>query len=140
MKALLTILFTVSALASACGGTISGRVHAEGRAGADQDANCGKYDSPQLKFAEKVDYDSIRDFIVYIDQPVGTNAPVAPDKPVQVLTTKKQVSQKGAMFNPHVLPIVVGTTVEWPNKVTDTFFYNVYSLTPEAHEFRSGIA
>ena len=82
-------------MASASGGTITGRVHAEGKTGADQDANCGKYDSPQLKFAEKVDYDSIRDFVVYIDQPVGTNAPVVPDKPVQVLTTKKQVSQKG---------------------------------------------
>jgi plastocyanin len=125
MKALLTIILTVSALVSASGGTITGRVRAEGKTGADSDANCGKYDSPQLKFAEKVDYDSIHDFIVYIDQPVGTNAPVAPDKPVQVLTTKKQVSQKGAMFNPHVLPIVVGTTVEWPNK--DDIFHNVYS-------------
>jgi plastocyanin len=118
------------------GGTITGRVHAEGKAGVDQDANCGNYDSKALKFAEKVDYSALRDFVIYIDQDVGTNAPVAPATPVQVITARKEVSQKGAMFTPHVLPIVVGTTVEWPNR--DDIFHNVYSDS-EAKQFDLGL-
>ncbi len=136
MKLLLTILGLLSMLASADAGTITGRVHAEGKAGADQDANCGNYDDKALKFAEKIDYASLHDFVVYIDQDVGTNAVVAPDKPVQVVTTKKEVSQKGAMFNPHILPIVKGTTVEWPNR--DELFHNVYSDS-EAKQFDLGL-
>lgn len=125
MKLLLALICSSSLALVAAGGTITGRVHAEGKAGADQEANCGKYDSPALKFVERIDYTTLHDFVVYIDQDVGTNAPAVPEKPVQVITTKKQVSQKGAVFNPHILPIVRGTTVEWPNK--DDIFHNVYS-------------
>jgi plastocyanin len=59
-----------------------------------------------------------------------------PAKPVQVVTTKKEVSQKGATFNPHVLPIVVGTTVEWPNR--DEIFHNVFSIS-EPNSFDLGL-
>jgi plastocyanin len=136
MRILFTILCAVAMLASARGGTIKGRVHAEGKAGADQDPNCSNYDDKALKFAEKIDYPSLHDFVVYIDQDVGTNAVVAPDKPVQVITAKKEVSQKGAMFNPHILPIVKGTTVEWPNR--DDIFHNVYSDS-EPKQFDLGL-
>jgi plastocyanin len=135
MKLLLGILILVLTLAPAGAGTIVGRVHAEGKAGAEQDANCGNYDDKTLKFAEKVDYASLRDFVVYIDQDVGTNAVVPPEKPVLVVTTNK-VSQKGAMFIPHVLPIVKGTTVEWPNR--DEIFHNVYSDS-DAKQFDLGL-
>ena len=132
-----SIILTLTVLAlGASGSTITGRVHAEGNAGAEADPNCGKYDSPALKFAERIDYASLHDFVVYIDQPVGSNAPAVPDKPVQVITSKKEVSQKGAMFNPHILPIVAGTTVEWPNK--DDIFHNVYSDS-EAKSFDLGL-
>ena len=90
MKLALITFFSTSLALAATGGTITGRVHAEGKEGADQDANCGKYDSPALKFAERIDYTSLRDFVVYIDQPVGTNAPVVPDQPVKVFTFKKE--------------------------------------------------
>jgi hypothetical protein len=42
---------------------------------------------------------------------------------VEVTTTR--VTQKGAVFTPHVLPVVAGTTVEWPNH--DDIFHNVFS-------------
>lgn len=118
-------IFFLLALASnpALGGTISGTVHAEGKEGADADALCGKYDSRQFKFAERVNYADMHDFVVYIQGPVGTKPVVIPDKPAQVITSR--VQQKGAMFSPHVLPIVVGTTVEWPNN--DNIFHNVFS-------------
>ena len=105
-------------------GSISGTVHAEGKAGADNDALCGKYDSHQFKFAERVNYSEMRDFVVYIDGLVETNAP-APEEPVRVVT--RRVSQKGAMFSPHVLPVLVGTTVEWPNN--DDILHNVFSFS-----------
>lgn len=112
-------------------GTITGKVHAEGKAGAAADAQCGKYDSRAFKFVERVNYEEMHDFIVYIEGPVGGNKPVVPEKPLQVLTVR-QVSQKKAMFTPHVLPVVVGTTVEWPNN--DDVYHNVFSYS-EAKPF-----
>jgi plastocyanin len=114
-------------------GTIVGTVQARGKSGAD-DAAGGKYDSRKFKFAERVDYEALRDFVIYIEGPPGTNA-VAPTKPVQVVT-RKIVSQKGASFTPHLLPIVIGTTVEWPNE--DEIFHNVFSIS-ETKEFDLGL-
>ncbi|HZV33069.1 MAG TPA: carboxypeptidase regulatory-like domain-containing protein [Verrucomicrobiae bacterium] len=84
------------------------------------------YESRALKFATRVDYGAMHDFIVYIEGPVGTNKLVAPGKPVQVLTVR-QVNQKHATFEPHIMPIVVGTTVEWPNN--DDIYHNVFSYS-----------
>jgi hypothetical protein len=40
------------------------------------------------------------------------------------------------MFMPHVLPVMVGTTVEWPNK--DDIYHNVFSYS-EARSFDLGL-
>ena len=120
---------------SARAGTITGRVHAEGKPGAGAEVACGNYDSRALKFATRVDYAAMHDFVVYIEGSVGTNTPVAPEKPVRV-ETKRQVSQKHAMFDPHILPVVVGTTVEWPNG--DDIFHNVFSYS-DAKQFDLGL-
>ncbi len=124
----------VLAALSANAGTITGHVHAEGKAGA-QDAQCGLYDSKALKLAERVNYDDMRDFVVYLEGVVGTNKPAAPGKPLQVVTTKK-ISQKKATFNPHVLPVLVGTTVEWPN--FDDIYHNAFSYS-DAKPFDLGL-
>lgn len=131
---LLILVATVSLLRPCAvpAGTITGTVQAEGKPGADADALCGKYDSRQLKFAERVNYAEMRDFIVYIDGPVVTNAPIA--EPAQVTTTR--ISQRGAMFTPHVLPILLGTTVEWPNN--DEILHNVFSFS-ENNPFDLGL-
>ncbi|HTI72802.1 MAG TPA: carboxypeptidase regulatory-like domain-containing protein [Candidatus Limnocylindria bacterium] len=90
-------------------------------AGGDAD----KYASRKLKFAERVDYSQIHDFIVYIDQP-PREKPAPPKEEVQVVT------QKDATFKPHVLPVLVGTTVAWPND--DDILHNVFSISA-AKEF-----
>lgn len=113
-------------------GTIVGTVQARGQSG--NDAAGGKYDSRKFKFAERVNYEALRDFVVYIEGPLGTNI-VAPAKTVQVVT-KKTISQKGALFSPRVLPVVTGTTVEWPNE--DEIFHNVFSIS-ETKEFDLGL-
>lgn len=110
-------------------GTIVGTVRAQGKAGSEQEAGSGKYDSHKFKFAERVDYAEIHDFVVYIDQPLG-DKPLPPAKPLQV------VVQQDASFAPHVLPVVVGTTVDWPNK--DVIFHNAFSFS-EAKPFDLGM-
>ena len=40
------------------------------------------------------------------------------------------------MFSPHVLPVVAGTTVEWPNN--DEIFHNVFSIS-EPKQFDLGL-
>ena len=129
---LFPLLFLV-ALGTARGGTITGTVRAEGKPGADAAAAGGKYDSRQFKFVERVDYTAFRDFIVYVDGLVLTNAQ-PPTQPEKVVTSR--VSQQGAMLNTHVLPVLVGTTVEWPNN--DDILHNVFSYS-EAKSFDLGL-
>jgi plastocyanin len=114
-------------------GTLLGSVHAEGKSLSEADLACGKYDSRQLKFAERINYSEMRDFVVYIQGSLGKK-PTPPEKPAQVMT--RRVTQKGAQFYPHVLPIVVGTTVEWPNN--DEILHNVFSFS-EPKQFDLGL-
>ena len=44
--------------------------------------------------------------------------------------------QEGAQFSPHVLPIVAGTKVEWPNN--DRIYHNVFSFS-EPKNFDLGL-
>jgi plastocyanin len=123
MKSVLIFsIFCSLAGAPAGAGVLTGAVRAEGKPGADADTSGGKYDSRQFKFAERVNYAELRDFVVYIDGPVVTN--LAP-KTAQVVTGR--ITQKGAMFTPHVLPVLTGTTVEWPNN--DEILHNVFSYS-----------
>jgi plastocyanin len=121
-------------LSPALAGTIIGNVHAEGKAGVADDPSCGNYaGNRQLKLVERVDYAAFHDFVVYLEGPVGTNWP-APAKPAQVVT--RRVMQKDANFTPHVLPVLVGTTVEWPNE--DEILHNVFSFS-ETKPFDLGL-
>lgn len=109
--------------ASALAGSIVGEVRAEGLPPVEGGAGGGAYASRRYKFAERVDYERLTDFVVYIDQTVP-GAPGAPTEPVAVVT------QQDAMFAPRVLPVVVGTTVSWPNR--DDIYHNVFSLSDAA--------
>jgi plastocyanin len=109
-------------------GTIRGNVKAQARPEVQEDIDAGKYASRKYKFLERINYDDLKDFVVYIDQEVpGKNS--APTKPVQV------VIQRDAIFSPHVLPVMVGTTVQWPNN--DDIYHNVFSMS-EAKQFDLG--
>ena len=64
---------------------------------------------------------------------------VAPEqiKAAAALKTKKAVmDQRNMKFNPHVLPVLVGTTVDFPNN--DSTWHNVYSKGG-AKEFDLGL-
>lgn len=122
--ALASLLLPVAAILftplSAVGGSISGQVHARGAVdSASGDPGAG-YGSRRYKFLEKIDYSAFRDFVVYIDE---IEAPLAPDQP----PARATVTQRDGGFVPHVLPIVVGTVVEWPN--ADDVFHNVFCMS-----------
>jgi plastocyanin len=130
--------FTTSILILACSGvwagTIIGNVRAEGKIEADSNSTAdGAYTSRKYKFVETVDYSAMHDFVIYVEGSFGTNSPL-PTNMVQVSTMK--VAQKDAMFSPHVLPIMVGTTVEWPNN--DSIYHNVFSMS-DAKQFDLGL-
>jgi plastocyanin len=127
-KRLLSIAISMLLVACGRGGTIVGIVRAHGKEGAEVPAaSAGKYESRQFKFVERVNYEEMHDFIVYLEGKVGEK-PVAPEKHAQVVTVKNpSVTQKGAMFTPHVLPVLVGTTVDWPNN--DDILHNVFSFS-----------
>jgi plastocyanin len=116
------------ALQPACGGTITGTVRAEGKAGTGGGGDGGgAYASHKYEFVPRVDYSSLKDFIVYVDDLTLTNAVAMTN--VAAVTTSK-VAQKRAEFYPHVLPVLAGTTVEWPNN--DEIFHNVFSMSDAA--------
>src|SRR5688572_5834850 len=100
MKTLFVLSIGGAALLHCQAGTIVGTVRAQGKEGASEDLVAGKYDSRKFKFIERVNYAEMRDFIVYIDEP-ATQPPAPPAEPVQVVTTKK-ITQRGAVFSPHV--------------------------------------
>jgi len=127
----LFLLMLIGQLALSCNaGTIVGTVRAEGKAEAGgSGGGGGKYDSRKFKFVERVNYAEMEDFIVYIDQKV-TNAPPFEKKTLQIVT------QRDAVFRPHVMPLMVGTAVEWPNH--DEIFHNVFSMS-EPNAFDLGL-
>jgi len=130
--------FSAGILLLACGivsaGTIVGSVHATGKSGVDEGGDSdGAYASRKYKFVPKVDYSAMRDFVVSIEGSFGTN--VAPATNVTSVATRR-IAQHGAMFTPHVLPVMVGTTVEWPND--DAIFHNVFSVS-DAKNFDLGL-
>jgi plastocyanin len=128
------VLLLQAVLQPAAGGTITGNVHAEGKSGATANPADGDdaYGSRKLKFVQKMDYAAMRDFVVYVEGDFGTN--VVSTNVTQVTTTK--VAQHEARFNPHVLPVMRGTTVQWPNN--DDIYHNVFSYS-DAKQFDLGL-
>lgn len=106
-------------------GTISGTVTARGPVSPGGEGAGGSYGSRRYKFVERIDYDALVDFVVNVEQLVS---PPANPPPMRIV-------QRDAVFEPHVLPVVVGTSVLWPNE--DDIFHNVFSMT-DAQDFNLG--
>jgi plastocyanin len=122
MTKLLTLIMAMLAgVAAGRAGTITGTVRAAPPPTAPEAAGGagGGYDSRRYKFVEKLDYEHLRDFVVYIDKPAAADDAAATQAPA--VTT-----QRDANFEPHVVPIAVGGIVRWPN--ADDIFHNVYSM------------
>lgn len=110
-------------------GTITGTVKAQGAETAAPGGGGGAYASRRYKFVERLDYEQLRDFVVYIDQ-TFPGVTFTPPKEAAVMR------QKEAQFVPHILPVLVGTTVEWPN--LDDIYHNVFCMA-ETKPFDLGL-
>jgi plastocyanin len=69
----------------------------------------------------------LRNVVVYLD---GDSAKVPADLARVAAKRRGSMSQKGERFQPHVLPVVVGATVEFPND--DDVYHNVFSFSSAA--------
>jgi plastocyanin len=117
-------------IANCPAGSIVGTVGATPpRNDAGPNAAGAAYESRRYKYVEKIDYDKLRDFVIYIDHPLSELGAGRAGK--QTVKT----TQKDANFEPHVLPVVVGSSVRWPNE--DDIFHNVFSMS-DAKEFDLG--
>jgi plastocyanin len=133
MKRLMVTMLLALACKIIFAGDITGTVSAEGKQGVEMGTmGDDAYASRKYKFAERVDYSAMHNFVVSIEGAVGTNN--TPTNDLQVTTSR--IAQKGAMFSPHILPIMVGTTVEWPNN--DEIYHNVFSDS-DAKQFDLGL-
>ena len=114
------VAITLGLLLSAPAGaaTVSGRITSQGAqaSGAHLPSSYGKR---SLKFIKTIDYENLQDFVIYLvpDQPTGPR----PSGPTP------SIMQKNAIFEPRVLPVQVGTTVEFPNE--DDIYHNVFSFS-----------
>lgn len=121
MKSFPCLFFAaLSAAVSLSAGTLTGTVKARGADTGAAAAGGDAYGKRKYKFVETIDYDQLRDFVVYIDQAMP-GAPFTPPKEPVLMR------QKDATFVPHVRPILVGTTITWPNE--DDIYHNVFSMS-----------
>lgn len=98
-------------------GTLTGTVSAKGPAVDALPGAAGGYGALRYKMAEKVDYDQLKDFVIWIDQAVpGEDHPKT-----------KTITQRNVSFDPHITAVEVGTTIRWPN--ADDVFHNVFSMS-----------
>ena len=132
MNLVLASAWILLGASTATAGTIIGSVRAEAKSGADGDSAGGAYASRKYKFVERVNYEDMHEFLVFIDGHFATTNLTT--NVVQVST--RRVAQQGATFSPHILPVVAGTTVEWPNE--DNIFHNVFSVS-DAKQFDLGL-
>lgn len=86
----------------------------------DAPGQSGAYQSRRYKFLDKIDYENLADFVVSID---AVEEPATGDGPRPTAS----VAQKDGAFEPHILPIVAGSEVAWPNR--DEIYHNVFSMS-----------
>jgi len=126
---LVSFLSVLALSVPAVAGTISGTVRAQGAERPAASSSDDGYGSRRYKFVEKVDYEHLQDFVVSIDQVIAPGAPPA-------AATQPKIVQRDANFEPHVLPIAVGTGVRWPNE--DDIYHNVFSMS-DTKDFNLGL-
>jgi plastocyanin len=124
---ILLLVFTSASWLPA--GTITGTVKAKGVEPAAGSGSGDAYGSRRYKFVDRLDYDQLADFVIYVDQPTPGRAFTPPAQPAVI-------RQQDASFVPHVLPILMGTTVEWPNM--DEIYHNVFCMA-ETKPFDLGL-
>ena len=110
-------------------GTIIGTVQAQGKQSDELASGSDKYSSRKYKFIKKLNYRDLEDIVVYLDLSTSSLTNSKENK-------KARIVQENATFKPHVLPVNLGTTVEFPN--LDNIYHNAFSFS-EAKPFDLGL-
>lgn len=109
---------------SALAGELRGTIHIVSDAGTMQastlDPYAGTLNSAGSSPAARTRGTTPRDVVVYLEGP-GTHVPPSPGN------TRPQLKQINQSFQPHVLGVPVGTTVDFPNG--DLVYHNVFSYS-----------
>jgi len=106
--------------AAAAAGTVRGQIQITG--------NPPRTDSaPAETGITRTNQPPLRDFVVFLESETGTNFP-PPRTPVTIQVRRD--ANNNSVFSPHVLPVLVGTTVEWRNE--DTVYHKLFSLSEVA--------
>ncbi len=108
-----------SAAPEPAAGTVTGRVHVVAHP-ARRLATAGAYPGRVVGAASERETSELDNVIVYISTPMSVGS--APQR-VAIRQTNEE-------FVPHVVPVIVGSTVEFPND--DLIFHNVFSLSRAA--------
>lgn len=108
--------------------SIRGSISVEMTSTSPVSESSGGYGSRRYKFLEKIDYSNLEGFVVSVQ---GPNYEPAPGQEVPIAV----VAQEGGAFIPSVLPVVVGTRIQWPNR--DEIYHNVFSIS-ESRPFDLG--
>jgi plastocyanin len=114
----------VADVAAASAGTLEGRVVVPDRAPTITPANPYPGRAGSRPAANRGTAGRPEDAVVYLDH-------LPPEADRAIAATRKvgpRLSQQGQAFQPRVLAIAVGTSVEFPNR--DPIYHNVFSLSP----------
>lgn len=114
---------SLGAALAANAGTVRGQVRVSGTP--PPPARAGGMVTPVEN--PKTNYANLRDFVVFIEGDGGTNFP-PPFSPI--LIQVRRDAHQNSVFSPHVLPVLVGTTVEWRND--DSVYHKFFSLSDSA--------
>lgn len=108
----------------AASGLITGTVEIS-RALASRRANFRIYGDARGAVAPRIPASELtselRNVVIYLQADPGIASPAAADTAIGVM------SQSGERFDPHILPVIQGTRVEFPNY--DDIYHNVFSLS-----------
>lgn len=113
-------LCTLCLATSLQAGSIKGTVQASPPEADESSASDGAYQSRRYKFLDQIDYDSLKDFVISIDE-IEKHATEETGRP------QASVAQRDGNFDPHITAVVAGTEVEWPNR--DEIYHNVFSMS-----------
>jgi plastocyanin len=100
-------------------GTVTGRVHVVAHP-ARRLATAGAYPGRVVGAASERETSELDNVIVFINAPMSVSSP----------PRRVTIRQTNEEFVPHVVPVTVGSTVEFPND--DLIFHNVFSLSRAA--------
>ena len=121
MRSSLALAWLLTLAAPAHAGAVRGRVTVPPAAASDVHFKPYAGRASSLPAPEQPPRGLVTDAVIYVESPVGDAAGSAPGE-------HPRLAQRGQAFEPRVVVVPVGGTVEFPN--LDPIYHNVFSVSP----------